>query len=155
VAFVVVIVAGEALPTLDVLAVRAAGVLLLLASLGLWIPPMVLLTRHGAPEPGRGFTHTRRLVTAGLYGWVRHPQYLGYSLLVAGFVLTGLNALSLGAGLAAILSFYMAARSEERYLKRHFGEPYDRYMSRVPRFDLVRGAVRRWRMRVRDGNPTL
>lgn len=152
-AFVVVIVAGETRPTVDLLALRVAGAVLLLASPGLWIPPMVLLSRHGAPAPGKGFTHTRRLVTAGLYGWVRHPQYLGYCTLVVGFVLIGLNALSLGAGLAAVLSFYLAARAEERYLERTLGEDYGRYMDQVPRFDLLRGAVRRWRRRGRSGNP--
>jgi protein-S-isoprenylcysteine O-methyltransferase Ste14 len=152
-AFVVVIVAGEARPTVDLLALRIAGVVVLTASLGFWIPPMVLLTRHGAPAPGRGFPHTTRLVEAGPYAWVRHPQYLGYCLLTVGFMLTGFNTLSLAAGVAAILFFYLAARAEERYLQHQLGDAYRLYMSRVPRFDLLRGAVRRWRVRARGGNP--
>ena len=152
VAFVAVIVAGETLPTLDFVALRAAGVVLLLASLGLWIPPFVLLSRHGAPAPGKGFTHTTRVVTSGLYGWVRHPQYLGYCLLVVGFVLTGLNALSVLAGVAAVVFFYLAARAEERYLLQRLGEEYARYMAQIPRLDLLRGALRRLKRRGGSGN---
>lgn len=151
-AFLVVIVAGETLPTVDLVVLRATGVVLLVASLGLWIPPFVLLSRHGEPAPESGFTHTRRVVTSGLYGWVRHPQYLGYCLLVLGFVLTGLNAVSVCAGVAAVTCFYLAARSEERYLLRHLGAEYADYMSRVPRFDPLRASLRRLRSRGRRGN---
>jgi len=143
-AFVVVIVAGEVLSTVDLQVVRIPGVILLLASTGFWIPPFVLLSRHGAPEPGKGFTHTTRVVRTRLYGVVRHPQYLGYCLLVAGFVLTGLNPTSVTAGTVAIGCFYLAARAEERFLVAQIGEDYVRYMSEVPRFDPIRGSLRRW-----------
>lgn len=143
-AFAVVIVAGEAWPTVDLPALRITGVLLLLTSTGFWIPPFVLLSRHGAPEPGKGFTHTTRVVRTGLYGVVRHPQYLGYSLLVAGFVLIGFNPTSVAAGSIAVVAFYLASRAEERFLLDHMGEDYVRYMCEVPRFDPIRGSFRRW-----------
>ena len=151
-AFLVVIVAGEAWPTVNLPALRIAGVVLLLASTGFWIPPFVLLSRHGSPEAGRGFTHTTRVVRAGPYGLVRHPQYLGYSLLVAGFVLTGFNPTSVAAGSVAVAAFYLASRAEERFLLDHIGEDYVRYMSEVPRFDPIRGSLRKWTGHGHGGN---
>jgi len=151
-AFLVVIVAGEAWPTVDTQVLRIPGVILLLASTAFWIPPFVLLSRHGSPQPGKGFTHTTRVVRAGLYGVVRHPQYLGYCLMVAGFVLTGFNAVSGTAGSVALGAFYLAARSEERFLVDRSGEDYVRYMSEVPRFDPVRGTYRKWRAHRHGGN---
>ena len=111
IAFVLTIVAGEAWPTVDILGLRITGVVLLLASIGFWIPPFMHLSRHGAPEAGKGFTHTTRVVRAGLYGIVRHPQYLGYCLLTIGFVLTGFNTLSVSAGGVAVAAIYLAARA--------------------------------------------
>lgn len=74
-----------------------------------------------------------RLITAGTYGWVRHPIYTGmFGLLVA----TGL-ALSRPFGLlAGVCVFWVGTiiriRSEERLLRAAFGAQYDEYARRVP-----------------------
>lgn len=83
---------------------------------------------------------TPGLVTTGVYGWVRHPQYLAGALLVVGwFFLAGaVYALVLLAPLAAV-TVWVRAWLEERYiLGPGFGDEYREYQRRVgmllPRF---------------------
>jgi protein-S-isoprenylcysteine O-methyltransferase Ste14 len=75
-----------------------------------------------------------RLVISGVYRWTRNPQYLGYGLVVLGFVLgypssTGWLALP-----AYALLVYATVRIEEEHLVQVFGEQYSAYCQRVPRF---------------------
>ena len=76
-----------------------------------------------------------RVVTTGVYGWVRHPMYLGATLMfVGGSLVTG-AATALVVGLA--LSLLLAVRSldEEELLTREL-PGYDDYRRRV-RYRLI------------------
>lgn len=67
-----------------------------------------------------------------VYGHVRHPLYIGWALAFwATPTMTAGHAL-----LAATLTLYMVAATfvEERDLVAHFGETYEDYRRRVPRF---------------------
>jgi protein-S-isoprenylcysteine O-methyltransferase Ste14 len=78
----------------------------------------------------------RSLTTAGAYGIVRHPIYLGWVLLVWSVpVMTGSRFV-----FAAISTLYLvlAVPFEERQLRRSFGEPYDAY-ARVVRWRMIPG----------------
>jgi protein-S-isoprenylcysteine O-methyltransferase Ste14 len=71
-----------------------------------------------------------RLVTDGLYGWVRHPLYT-FSILFLWLnpVMTwNWAAFSLG----STLYFYVGAIYEERKLAAHYGEAYEAYRARTP-----------------------
>ena len=68
------------------------------------------------------------VTTSGPYGWMRHPLYVGSSVLALGiviaarsYVLAGLAVLYLGTTIPA------AIRQEEAFLRRTFGSAYDRY----------------------------
>jgi protein-S-isoprenylcysteine O-methyltransferase Ste14 len=87
----------------------------------------------------------------GVYGLVRHPQYLGYSLLVTGLTLLNPNPATVTLSVLAIAGFVIQAVAEERFLVRTMGRAYVDYQERVPSFDLVRGLWRRWRRRRRAG----
>jgi len=73
-----------------------------------------------------------RLVTSGIYGWVRHPLYS--SVLAAsvgwGIIWASVTALTLAGVLAVFLD--AKARREERWLKEVFPE-YANYSKRVRR----------------------
>jgi protein-S-isoprenylcysteine O-methyltransferase Ste14 len=74
-----------------------------------------------------------KLITAGPYGWVRHPIYTGmFGLLVA----NGLAVSRPFGLLAGIIVFWVGTiirvRSEERLLRAAFGAQYDEYARRVP-----------------------
>jgi protein-S-isoprenylcysteine O-methyltransferase Ste14 len=82
-----------------------------------------------------------KLITAGPYGFVRNPLYLGNFLTACGFAVafTGKNrfltrAALVGGSLAAMTAIYAAiVPHEETFLRSRFGEAFDRYCELVPR----------------------
>ncbi|WP_248895545.1 methyltransferase family protein [Haloplanus halobius] len=85
---------------------------------------------------------TGNLYTDGPYAYTRNPQYLGMIVGVAGFALAADSLLL--AVLAAIHVGWvlLLPRAEEPHLRAEFGDAYDQYAARVPRFVGVR-TVRR------------
>lgn len=114
--------------------------------LGLAIPfavlPFVHLPRYGAPKPGGRFFETTRVADGGIYSLVRHPQYLGYILLIVGFVSIDPHPVAFCVGGAAVAFFYLQCLSEERYCTVAFGEEYEHYLERVPRMNFLLGMYR-------------
>ncbi len=117
--------------TVDGDAARWIGAILFAAggALRLW-PVFVLGERFSglvAIQPGH------RLVTAGVYGVIRHPSYLGLFLCSFGWAL----AFRSGAGvlLAALLIVPIVGRirAEEKLLHSEFGGEYEAYRARTSR----------------------
>ncbi len=79
-------------------------------------------------EPGRN----DRLFTGKGYGVVRHPLYLGISVILAFHPVQTRN--SFLSAVVVVLYFYVGTFFEERRMVRKFGEEYRRYQRRVPRF---------------------
>jgi protein-S-isoprenylcysteine O-methyltransferase Ste14 len=74
-----------------------------------------------------------QLVTRGIYRVVRHPIYLGVSLLFAGYGFLRGGWWAGGAVLAISLTYFeRKARVEERWLRERM-PGYDEYRARVPR----------------------
>ena len=76
-----------------------------------------------------GHLHKAREVTSsGPYQWTAHPLYVGSSVMGAGLAIASGRAI-----VAALIAVYLivtltvAARSEEGFLRRAFGDSYDRY----------------------------
>lgn len=119
-----------------------AGTVALLLSIAFFVPPFYLLKKHGEVEQGRSYFETNRLVDRGVYGIVRHPQYLGYILLVVGFTLRCQRISTTLLGVVGVLMFYLQAVREERFCLRQLGANYAAYQAKVPRFNFVLGAAR-------------
>jgi len=76
-----------------------------------------------------------RLVTDRLYGLVRHPQYTGLFMALAGEGLVHWpTVFSVALFPAIVAAYYFLARSEERKVEEEFGEAYRSYRRRVPMF---------------------
>jgi protein-S-isoprenylcysteine O-methyltransferase Ste14 len=73
------------------------------------------------------------LVTSGLYHYVRHPQYLGYFFVFAGFFLLLLNFIAL-APLLSIPGEVRMATIEDGFLAGRFGDPYVCYQRVTGKF---------------------
>jgi protein-S-isoprenylcysteine O-methyltransferase Ste14 len=76
-----------------------------------------------------------RLVTDGLYGYVRHPQYTGLFIALFGEgIIHWPTIFSVGLFPIVILVFTWLARKEERDMIDTFGEDYRTYRKQVPMF---------------------
>lgn len=75
-----------------------------------------------------------RLVTEGLYRFVRHPQYLGLILIVLGFNVMWPTLLTLVMAPILIVMYVRLARQEDEELATVFGEAFLPYAARTPAF---------------------
>jgi protein-S-isoprenylcysteine O-methyltransferase Ste14 len=114
--------------------------LLLLGSIFLLIQGVNLLKEIGQPDSGRAdpsllnFEKTARLVTTGIYGYIRHPLYSSLLFLAWG---TFFKDISLtGGALVLISSIFLAAtaRADEVECIRYFGSEYEAYRKRTKMF---------------------
>lgn len=87
------------------------------------------------------------LATSGPYDYVRHPQYVGFILVMFGFLLQWPTLLTLAMFPVLTFMYVRLAGQEERDARRQFGEAYDRYAALVPAF------VPRW-SRITGGRST-
>jgi protein-S-isoprenylcysteine O-methyltransferase Ste14 len=85
---------------------------------------------------------THRLAITGPYAYVRHPQYVGFILIMLGFVVQWPTILTL-AMLPLLVGMYVRlARREEHEVEAEFGATYARYAARTPAFiPRTRGAA--------------
>jgi len=121
---------------------RGAGVVVL-ALAGVFIfAPFYLLAKHGGIKDGKTYMQARTVVDRGLYAITRHPQYLGYVFLACGFALLSQHWVAVLLAVIGATFFYMQAVREERYCLAQHGEPYEQYLRRVPRFNIVLGIMR-------------
>lgn len=89
-------------------------------------------------EGWREVYHARRegrLATDGLYGVVRHPQYLGLLMAIFGEgVIHWPTIFSVSLFPVIALAYFVLAKKEEQEMERQFGEHYRAYAREVPMF---------------------
>jgi len=112
----------------------------LLASIPMVVLGVRLLHQIGKQETGRNdaslyaFEKTSKLVTVGLYRYIRHPLYS--SLLFLGWGIFFKSPSWPDAGLVALCTFFLTvtARMEEVENIKYFGDEYTEYMKRTRMF---------------------
>ena len=88
--------------------------------------------------------------TTGIYAKVRHPQYIGFILVMLGFLLQWPTLLTLAMFPVLVVMYIRLARHEEKAALAEFGQAYRAYMDRVPAFvPRLRGRSARFS----DSNP--
>lgn len=113
-------------------ALHLAGLLALGA--GLALDAWALMERRRRTAGEFRLEEPESLVTTGPYGWCRHPMYVGSWLIHLGVGVirgSGWVAVTVPAGAAVE---HLGALAEERALARSFGDEWDRYRERVPRY---------------------
>jgi protein-S-isoprenylcysteine O-methyltransferase Ste14 len=76
----------------------------------------------------------QEMVETGMYKHTRHPCYVGQTLMAVGFSLLS-PAVDTAVALASYLGLTQkCAKAEERKNIAQFGEKYERYMDKVPRW---------------------
>ncbi len=74
------------------------------------------------------------LATQGPYELVRHPQYIGFVAIMAGFLLQWPTLLTLAMFPVLVVMYVRLAINEERDSEAAFGEAWRRYAAVTPRF---------------------
>jgi protein-S-isoprenylcysteine O-methyltransferase Ste14 len=78
--------------------------------------------------------HRRALATTGPYSYVRHPQYVGFMMIILGFLLQWPTILTLAMFPVLTVMYVKLAKSEERETIAEFGSAYKDYAKEVPAF---------------------
>lgn len=113
-----------------------------LSNLGLFLVVIGEVIRKMAiVTAGRSFTHLikirheehHKLVTHGIYRFVRHPGYCGFLIWSVGTQIMLINPISTVAYTLVVWRFFAGRIPyEENYLRRFFGNEYGQYAQRVP-----------------------
>jgi protein-S-isoprenylcysteine O-methyltransferase Ste14 len=74
------------------------------------------------------------LATTGPYAYVRHPQYVGFIMIMFGFLLQWPTLLTLAMFPVLVWMYVRLARTEEREAIVTFGDAYRQYAAGVPAF---------------------
>jgi len=74
-----------------------------------------------------------RLVTGGLYRFIRHPRYLGLLVMVLGFALVFNTWVGAAADLVLLAGLLWRISDEEKMLRREFGPAWEEYAKRTKR----------------------
>jgi protein-S-isoprenylcysteine O-methyltransferase Ste14 len=104
---------------------------------GFWLIAAAWRVLHTAQQRGQ-------LAVTGPYAKVRHPQYVGFVLVLLGFLVQWPTLLTLAMFPVLVWMYVRLARQEEREALARFGSTYTDYGRLVPAFlpDLVRNAQR-------------
>ena len=74
------------------------------------------------------------LATSGPYRYVRHPQYVGFILVMLGFLVQWPTILTLAMFPVLLVMYVKLAKNEEREVLAEFKDTYRKYMAEVPAF---------------------
>ncbi len=127
-------------PEGNAIRINTGWVILWLSAIFGWLP--ILTFRKKGEVKGRNYMLTTKLVTSGIYGIVRHPQYLAGILLNIAFSLITFHWAVWSLGAIAAVTTYLGTYDEEKNCVEKFGEEYLRYQEMVPRVNFIFGILR-------------
>jgi len=77
---------------------------------------------------------THQVATTGIYAHLRHPQYIGFILIMLGFLVQWPTFITLIMFPILVTMYVRLARREEKGALAEFGDDYARYAARTPAF---------------------
>lgn len=75
-----------------------------------------------------------KLVTTGIYKYVRHPQYIGFLLLTLGMLLEWPTIFTVLLWPVLVVVYWRLAKEEDKEIEERFGKEFQEYKRRVPGF---------------------
>jgi protein-S-isoprenylcysteine O-methyltransferase Ste14 len=119
------------------------GGLLVILGAALILRATFLFARFGGGTPFP-FDPPRKLIVQGPFRRLRHPFYAGAVMIVLGEAIATLSAALFACAAGLFLALHLlAVLHEEPALRRRFGDVYDVYRARVPRWIPGRGTRER------------
>jgi len=88
---------------------------------------------RGSPVP---FNPPKKLITTGLYSWVRNPMLLGWIIMLfgVGIMLNSISLILIFTPLFILLNVLYLKTIEEKEMEKKFGKEYCDYKKSVPMF---------------------
>lgn len=117
-----------------------ASWLLMLLSIVLVVTGVMTLKREGAAGTQRDdgsfyeFEKTTRIVSHGIFAYIRHPMYASLIALTWGAFFQSPGLAGAAIALAGTGALWLTARADEAECLAFFGQPYADYMQRTRRF---------------------
>ena len=111
---------------------RIAGVTLIFISLTFWIFTLFHFRyslRFGFDDKNQG-----ELVTRGVFSQSRNPFFLSINLFFAGLALFHSSIFFLAMAALTLLSIHFFILKEEKFLRKYYGEAYQKYQEKVGRY---------------------
>lgn len=108
----------------------------------LGVLPIVTLKLYGGVHKGESYMKTTRLVTRGIFGIVRHPQFLCMPLIPTALALLSQHWIVIALGVPAFILGIASIVGADRDGIEKFGDEYRTYMKEVPGFNLPLGLWR-------------
>ncbi len=118
------------------------GWLILAIGIILIFLPLFILPRKGEAPKGKDITHTTIIVDSGIYAIVRHPLYLGWSLMYVAIIFWNQHWLIIITGIIGIICVYLISKQEDKQLIKRFGNNYKDYIIKVPGMNLLYGIIK-------------
>lgn len=126
-----------------IISLKIIGIIIWIFSVILgWLPIYIFKKKAGVAK-GESFVKTSKLIDTGIYGIVRHPQFLGGILLSLAFMLFSQHWLVIVLGIPVVIIFYIGGVEGDRCGVKKFGKEYQDYIKKVPRFNFVLGILRK------------
>jgi protein-S-isoprenylcysteine O-methyltransferase Ste14 len=119
------------------------GWLLLILSIYFVLAPVYIFKKKAKVPEGKSYIHTKVIVDDGVFGIVRHPQYLSMLLVEIGLVLIVQHWLILILSAICIILTYYGILLQDKILVRKFKDDYVEYMKKVPRTNFLWGIIKR------------
>jgi protein-S-isoprenylcysteine O-methyltransferase Ste14 len=99
------------------------GTVIMVIGMGLILSGWYSLYRQSGSE---GFARS------GLYAYSRHPQYVGFVMLIMGWFVGWPTLITVVFSPILIYKYIKAARKEEEYMIAQFGQAYIKYKGNTP-----------------------
>jgi protein-S-isoprenylcysteine O-methyltransferase Ste14 len=107
------------------------------------VVPIFALSRRGGVPTGKSYMETTALVETGIYAIARHPQGGTAGLLLSlALALIGQHWVLIALAIVGMVLIYLDTFRADQACIEKFGQPYMRYMQRVPRVNFVAGILR-------------
>ena len=123
-------------------ALRILGWIIWLLSIIFGVLPIIIFRARGGVPQGKSYVKTTLLVDDGLYGIIRHPQYLAGILLNLALILISQHWLIILLGLPSMVLTYIDIQKADQNEIEKFGDAYRDYMERVPQINFILGIIR-------------
>jgi protein-S-isoprenylcysteine O-methyltransferase Ste14 len=104
---------------------------------------ITFVTLRSKGKPKKGVEDTTVLIEGTIFGVICHPLYLGFTLWGIGQILAIQSIISVVLVIIAVFCSWMAAKKEDEFNLKKFGDSYREYMQKITMWNVMKGLRKR------------